>query len=261
MLSVRAKKFMKKIQSLVFIILSLVITSYSQTKDKNTSLIVWDENEKCYDSNSPSIKGDGLQCFLEVVNGKKFYITYYNGVSYALSFTVLDEDTLTATIQVNNNSGKKIFVDPVNSVISKYETEEQFRENKAASETSEAIAPKRVADKIRYSTTTQISDMSEGEGLKVQTRISREGVNAGMTIIEPKPLSSPTDSTRQKSTSVVINNTNKAKNILDKALISKTLLDKEKIVGQVYFKRYKKAKFRAVFMRVDNLEFVFPLRK
>ncbi len=105
---------MKKILSLIFVILSLVITSYSQTKDKNASLIVWGEDSKCYEYNSPSIKGDGLQCFSEVVNGNAFYIIDYNGISYALSFTALDEDTLIATIQINNNSGREIFVDPVN---------------------------------------------------------------------------------------------------------------------------------------------------
>lgn len=260
---------MKKIRLFILIILSLVITSYSQTKDKNTSLIVWDANSKCYEHNSPSIKGDGLQCFTETVNENEFYIIDYNGISYALSFTALDEDTLIATIQINNNSGREIFVDPVNSVISKYDTEEQFRENKNASDTSEALVPKKVIDKFRNRRTViELRDEGgdEGAGLRGQSGVSREGSTAGKTIVEPRPLNSPEPpnspaSHNRGSTSVVTGKTIKAKNPLGKVLISKKLLDKEKIVGQVYFKRYNKANFRAVFMRVDNLEFVFPLRK
>jgi hypothetical protein len=261
---------MKKIPSLIFIILSLVITQYSQTKDKNTSLIVWGENSKCYEYNSPSIKGDGLQCFSTVVNGNTFYIIDYKGISYALSFTFLDEDILIATIQINNNSGREIFVNPVNSVISKYETEEQFRENRNASDNSEALAPKRVIDKFRNRRTVieyRDEGGDEGVGVRAQSRVSREGSTAGMTIIEPRPLNSPDppNSPLRRpngvSTSVVTGKTIKVKNPLGTVLISKKLLDKEKIVGQVYFKRYKKAKFRAVFMKVDSLEFVFPLRK
>jgi hypothetical protein len=218
----------------------------------------------------PSIKGDGLQCFSTVINGNTFYIIDYKGISYALSFTPLDEDILIATIQINNNSGKEIFVDPINSVISKYETEEQFRENRNASDTSEALVPKKVIDKFRSRRSViEISDESGGEGVGVraQSRVSREGATKGMTIIEPRPLNSPDPPNsplrrpNEVSTSTVTSKTMKVKNPLGKVLISKKLFDKEKIVGQVYFKRYKKAKFRAVFMRVDNLDFVFPLRK
>jgi hypothetical protein len=198
-----------------------------------------------------------------------FYIIDYNGISYALSFTALDEDTLIAAIQINNNSGREIFVDSVNSVISKYETEEQFRERGDASETTESLAPKKVNDKFRNRPTVIeiVKESEEGAGLRAQSNFSREGSTAGMTVKEPKPLNSqehvnsPASCNHQTSESVVNNKTNTAKKLLGKVLISKTLLGKEKIVVQVYFKRYKKANFRAAFMRVDNLEFVFPLRK
>lgn len=266
---------MKKIFLLILTIFLFTAIGYAQSKDSSITRVIWDKDMKCSDLNLPSVQNESLQCFEQQdKNGVTFYMLYYNNVLCAISFRNFDNKIVAGVVQINNNSGKPIFIDVKKSYIADYVSKDSFRENEKSKASNYALSARKIVDKILYrenpASVTSLSP-APNAGVRTQTRQSTEGATRGMTVIEPaSPQSNPSSaidrrtpansSNRESQPTVTTRRgkTTRYKQMIETALVSKSLDDKDKTVGILYFKRFKNAGYRAVFVRIGDLEFVFP---
>lgn len=240
---------------LLFYISALSQTSKSSVLDK---LVVWSSDKSCDQQNSNVSNKNNLICDSFVINGSNIYTVNYNGLFYAISF-VDNDKYLIVDVYVFNNTGKRVFVDIVSSGYVHYKTKEDFLAGKEPFPPGKAIPPENVANKILNRAMWANALAGIGTGFQTQkatvTTTDSKG-NTSQSVVMLPDNQAKTETANQ-NVSRANSATQQSQNILDGALLSNTVFDTKSANGLVYFKRNKKAKFSLIFMKVDNISFVF----
>jgi len=251
---------MFKIITSAFFVIVATLAAFGQSETRN-KLIAWSSDKTCHKDNQNN-EGFALECDSIVIDGTPAYIIDYKGIFVAFSF-LDDGKYLIARAYVANNSGDKILVDPTKSIVLHYKIESDYASGGKALNVERALPPDYIADKILFKTKLQnaLGELGAGfEKEETKVKITDQNGNEANAVITAPDKQARRDAKNQSNTRT--NSANEqAQNVIEAALLPNTVLDKSNIGGLVYFKRNKKAGYTQVWLRVDNILFIFEKKK
>jgi hypothetical protein len=229
---------------------------FAQKNPSQRPAVVWSNEPACSSIKSAEIKGANPACTAAAVEKKSFYLTEYNGITYAISFEQ-SQDLLVATVQISNNSGGPLTPNPSRSRMERFDSEISFNTGSASTDNYSALS----RDKLRRIKYIQDDIPVEEAGIREGLR-TKEGLedkldkNGSMKGARIQATETPDQKLREDRYSMSLRVTNA---VFSNLLQAKVLNDKEKRAGYLVFETSKTKGFYMMFLNVGNIDFAFPI--
>ena len=255
---------MKKIIYLCSFFVLLASTITAQENGSVKQEIIWSEASKCSEKNSEQVRSAGPSCtYVETDNGN-FAIVSYGKITLAVSW-FSGYDFARATIQLTNQSGKDLTIDPLDATIDTYKERGDFYLGTVrAIATAKAITGRDAKDRVDDRRTSLSNGPIINDNLGV-----RPNLQAKTTVersIDPKGNAAseqirvvPKEPSRTLPTTTITGSKDE-KAVFDSAIKMQTIQDKDKIAGYIFFSPIRKRGFEVLNIRVGSLIFIFPQR-
>lgn len=233
--------------AVVFFVL-LISVAQAQQKDEQ---VIWDIYPTCSATNLQLVIDKQPTCDVQTVDGRKYYIISYSGISIAVNPRSRYHFVVVA-VQISNNSGKDVYVDVTNSSIARFKDKASHMSKPQKGDHDMTISATRAKERAEAnrSSGTGTAGQSPSSGLRADVVTS----NSGVVAITPKaPIYGPTQSTVPKSVEAT------EKLFFQNELVSKGVLDKQKTAGYIFFEPNRSSNFAVISIKIDGNSFVFPI--
>ena len=241
--------------ALIVVLCSFAVLGQKNTKARTSA--VWSSDANCSTLNSAEVRSTKPNCTSAKIEAKSFYLTEYKGITYAMAFQQ-SQDFIIATVQISNNSGGQVSVNPSRSRMGRFGSEEAFASGGAPADNFSSLSRDKL-QQIKYITDNPTPEVEGGvrKGLRTRDVLDEKlDRNGSMTGARITPRETPDEQLRPDvvSSSLLV-----SRAVYSSLLQSKDLNDKEKIAGYLVFKTSTEKGFYVLFLNVGDLDFVFPI--
>lgn len=229
--------------------------------------IIWSADETCDARNSYQGSTAKPQCSRADVNGTVYRILTAKGISLAIAHWGRGNIVLVA-VQISNNSGMQLAIDPKNFTIARYKIGTDFLTSDTKPKILASLSPddaeahrRAPSDRQRArvaNATTSAGVLGGNESrAEVHRGVDNRGRSTAKVVVMPPKRTYPPGNV---SVSVSGSGTGTPfETYLQNALLASTLEDKAKTAGYIFFKREQQPRTNIFVFKVGDMTFVFPL--
>ena len=246
-------------RSLSKVLLIVVLSSFAVLGQKNAKAhtsIVWSSEGTCSALNPAEVQSSKPNCTSAKVEAASFYLTEYKGITYAMTFQQ-SQDFIIASVQISNNSGAQVSVNPARSRMGRFSSEQLFASGGTPADSFSSLSRDKLQQLKYMADEVPVAEGGIRKGLRTRDVLDEKlDRNGSMTGAKITPRETPDEQLHadRVSASLLVSQA-----VYSSMLKSKDLSDKEKTAGYLVFKTSTEKGFYVLFLNVGDVDFVFPI--